>query len=350
MGVKNIRLASMLSFDDKQEADIVNLVESLNASHRMGEFMSNLIRLAFDNPEIIEKTPNGQVAFGNLMRVIANYGRTPDRKVYVDAQNKQLLAMQEKVDAIYNMCMQMYTMAEAGKILGFESKVENMIIAEFALEQQLGKLKQYLGAECVNKAFASNRINNVKENAADNLEYIVSCYEPIINALKQELKVKELEIKVKELEIPVKTVEIEKTRVEGNNQPLQNPVDQPNIGQIPLQMPVNNIGYGPNPMMMYNQQWAPMMQQGQMVYPQMHMIPNQNNQVVQDAKIETQNEVKTETKAETKAETQNQEEKKIKLDKSEEILADESADIEFSEDNLDDISTFFGGEDINFDF
>ena len=320
MGVKNIRLASMLSFDDKQEADIINLVESLNASHRMGEFMSNLVRLAFDNPEIIEKTPNGQIAFGNLIRVMTNYGRTPDRKVFVDAQNKQLLEMQEKVDAIYNMCLQMYTMAEAGKILGFESKVENMVLAEFMLEQQLTKLKQSLGVDCANKAFASNKINNVKENAADNLAYIVSCYEPIINALKQELKVKELEIKVKELEIPIKEVKA----------PSQENVDmtaqmQMQMGMMPMQMGM----YGQQPMQMYNPM---MMQQPQMVaQPQVQIPVNENlmGQVQPTQSIQQEN-------------NQN-EEKRIKLDKNEEILAkDENEQVDFNCDNIDLMLDFFG--------
>lgn len=345
MGVKSIRLASMLSFDDKQEADIINLVESLNASHRMGEFMSNLIRLAFDNPEIIEKTPNGQVAFGNLMRVIANYGRTPDRKVFVDAQNKQLLAMQEKVDTIYNMCLQMYTMAEAGKILGFESKVENMLVAEFMLEQQLNKLQQSLGVDCANKAFASNKINNVKENAADNLAYIISCYEPIINALKQDLKVKELEIKVKELEIPIKTVEIE-SKIEKVEQTVEEKVEQTTVQksvQPENMMTMGQMMFDPS-QMMYNQQLMMMQQmmaqQQQSIAGQQYVMPQMQQAMAMQPV--TQQAVPTHVQENMIQKPVIQEEKVIKLDKNEEILKEEDETIEFNYDSLDSMLDFFG--------
>lgn len=208
MGMKSIRLASMLSFDENQEADIIKLIEAFNASHRMGEFLSNLIRVAVENPEMVV-AKDGKYDTGAIIKVMERLGKSPTRHNYMIEANKKLADMQVKVDMIYDMCLKMYTMSELGKQLGFEKKTENMILAQFVAEQQLGQLQKALGADCANVPFAANRLASYKDRAAGTLEYIISCYEPIINELKKELNVeiKELEIPVKPLEIPVHGVQ-----------------------------------------------------------------------------------------------------------------------------------------------
>lgn len=205
MGVKNIRLASMLAFDEQQEADIIRLIESFNSSHKMGEFLSNLIRIAVENPELVV-AKNGNYETGALVKVMEKLGKSPTRSDYMQSVNKQLINMQTKVDQIYDMCLKMYTMAEMGKMLGFEKKTENMIIAEFMIEQQLTQLKNITGADCRDVVLASNRIEYCEKRAAETLEYILSCYEPIIAELKNELTIKPIEIQqVQQTEIPQTT-------------------------------------------------------------------------------------------------------------------------------------------------
>lgn len=212
MSVKNIRLASTLSFDAEQEADIINIIESFNSSHKMGAFMSSLIRIAFENPEIVV-SKNGSYESGELIKVIERLGKTPTRYNYMNEVNKKLLDMQSKVDSMYEMCLKMYTMLELGKRLGVQQKTENMLLAQFSVEQQLEQLKKALGADCRNIPFASNRLINADKRAADTLEYIISCYEPIINELK-----KELNVTTKTIEIPVvKVNEIELQAVKQTN-------------------------------------------------------------------------------------------------------------------------------------
>ena len=202
MGMKSIRLASMLSFDEQQEADIIRLIEAFNSSHKMGEFLSNLIRVAVENPEIVV-AKDGKYDTGAIIKVMERLGKSPTRHNYMQEANKKLADMQVKVDAIYDMCLKMYTALEMGKQLGFEKKTENMILAQFMVEQQLGQLQKILGADCANVPFAANRLANYKDRAAGTLEYIISCYEPVINELRKELTVKELVIPVQPLEIPI---------------------------------------------------------------------------------------------------------------------------------------------------
>lgn len=206
MGMKSIRLASMLSFDEQQEADIIKMIEAFNSSHRMGEFLSNLIRVAVENPEMVV-AKDGKYDTGAVIKVMEKIGKSPTRHNYMQEINKKIYDMQLKVDAVYDMCLKMYTMAEMGKQLGFEKKTENMILAQFVAEQQLGQLKKTLGVDCANVPFMANRLANYQDRAAGTLEYIISCYEPIINALKTELKVKEIEIPVKTVGLPIEMME-----------------------------------------------------------------------------------------------------------------------------------------------
>ena len=230
MGMKSIRLASMLQFDENQEADIIRMIEAFNSSHRMGEFLSNLIRVAVENPEIVV-AKDGKYDTGAIIKVMEKLGKSPTRHNYMQEANKKLVDMQNKIDMIYDMCLKMYTMSEMGKQLGFEKKTENMILAQFVAEQQLGQLQKALGADCANVPFAANRLANYKERAAGTLEYIISCYEPIINELKNELNVK-----VKEVEIPVQVQYV------GAPQAIQTVEQVTPVGQMETVQTVQTVG------------------------------------------------------------------------------------------------------------
>lgn len=237
MGMKSIRLASMLSFDEQQEADIIKLIEAFNSSHRMGEFLSNLLRVAVENPELVV-AKDGKYDTGAIIKVMEKIGKSPTRHNYMQEINKKVFDMQTKIDEVYDMCLKMYTMAEMGKQLGFEKKTENMILAQFVAEQQLGQLKKTLGVDCANVPFLANRIANYKDRAAGTLEYIISCYEPIINELKNELKIKEIEIPVKPVDLQVQYVPV--SNVMTNPAPVSQEV-APDIETKKEELSVENI-------------------------------------------------------------------------------------------------------------
>ena len=237
MGMKSIRLASMLSFDEQQEADIIRLIEAFNSSHKMGEFLSNLIRVAVENPEIVV-AKDGKYDTGAIIKVMERLGKSPTRHNYMQEANKKLADMQVKVDEIYEMCLKMYTALEMGKQLGFEKKTENMILAQFMVEQQLGQLQKILGADCANVPFAANRLANYKDRAAGTLEYIISCYEPVINELRKELTVKELVIPVQPLEIPVQGIVYQPVNAQVAAPVVEVPVAAPVVSQQPVVSPV----------------------------------------------------------------------------------------------------------------
>ena len=257
MGAKGVRLNSTLSFDENQEYDIVSFVESLNSTHRMGEFITNLIRIAVENPELVVNT-NGNYEEGAVIKLIEKLGKTPTRHKYMESVDKKLADMQSKVDQMYDMCTKMYNMIEIGKRLGIESKTENMILAQFTIQEQLKTLERITGSKLSQVPFKSDKIKEYDDIAAKTLEYMISSYEPVINELKKELSITEKEVNVdipkytetiveipkfitKETEVNIPVFKQIETQVQVPTAPVQahvSPVAGVQAPQVAVQTPV----------------------------------------------------------------------------------------------------------------
>lgn len=210
MGVQSIRLGSTLVFDSEKEKDIISTIEKLNSCHKTGQFISSLIRIAFDCPEILKRT-NNAVLMGDVLRQIEQSGIQKDRAEFFDEITKQSTELKQKVDSVYNMVLQMYTLALMRKQLGLEDKSKNALIASFLLEQQLTELQNILGIRL--DTFESNKITQVENKAKECLEYILNTYSDIVDELRSGISVPVVNSSV------VTTVQAEKcdTIVSHNN-------------------------------------------------------------------------------------------------------------------------------------
>ena len=124
------RLGGMLRFDPDREGYIVDKLDELSKSHRLSQFLMILIRLAFESPESIGRSER-------LIDSLDRMGMTPCAKEFFDQGRQEIASMQQKVDAIYEMCLQMYTLSQFGKTIGLEEKSKNMARAEFMCERQI---------------------------------------------------------------------------------------------------------------------------------------------------------------------------------------------------------------------
>ena len=186
MGDYTIRLSSMLSFDENQEKDIINAVNALNASHQTGKFISNLIRIAVDNPEILDIS-NGRCEKGALIKQMDSVGMTYQRNQFINSVTKEVDAMKKKVDDIYDKVMNLYLLVQMGKHLGLEQKVDNSLSAAFIIEKQVKELQDSLGIALTSSVFASNKKEDAKKRADDAFEYILNTYSDIVVELKNQL-------------------------------------------------------------------------------------------------------------------------------------------------------------------
>lgn len=179
MGTRDIRLGCLLSFDEQQEADIIKALEVLNSSHKTGRFISNLIRLAFDDPEIYESDRKDAVA-----KAMQDCELSYNRKIFMNGLEAKLNEMKKKVDKMYDMVLKTYILAQMGKYLGLEQKADNELMAQFVLEKQFKELQDLLGMSMTSSVLASNKKQDVEKIANDALEYIIDSYSGIVNELK----------------------------------------------------------------------------------------------------------------------------------------------------------------------
>lgn len=188
MGTHSIRFGSQLTFDEDKEKDIIDTIDTLNSSHKMGQFMSNLIRLAFDNPEILRVGADGLEKQAMLQQVESS-GMSVNRQRFMSGVTSEISDMKKKVDEVYNMVFKLYTLALMSKHLGIENKSDNSLRATFVLERQLRQLQDSLGVNIGDAVYESDKVNDVHARAEDCLEYIIEAYDGIIDEMKQAIAV-----------------------------------------------------------------------------------------------------------------------------------------------------------------
>lgn len=187
MGVYNIRLGSQLTFDDEKEQDLITVIEQLNKSHKIGQFISHLLRLAIENPDIVE-VKNGQCEKGEIMRLMDAYGISYNRDKFFKDITKEVADMKKKIDSIYELSYKTYMLALMGKQLGLEEKSNNALMADFILERQLKDIQDKLGLIIYDQVYASNKLDDTHERANEALEYIIESYSGIVNELKSSIQ------------------------------------------------------------------------------------------------------------------------------------------------------------------
>lgn len=195
MGTYTTRLGCQLSFSEEKEADIIAVIQKLNATHKTGQFISNLLRIALENPEVLDKG-SGSYAPGSLMRAMENCGISYDRQQFFQSISKDVANMKQKIDDIYDLAFKTYTLGLMGKHLQIEEKSNNELMATFILERQLKDIQTKLALNFADSIYASNKALDVQEKAEEVMEYIIESYSGIVNELMSKLEVKQIEVPV----------------------------------------------------------------------------------------------------------------------------------------------------------
>lgn len=173
MGYK-VKLGATLSFNLGLERDMVEQIESLKAKHKLGEFISNSLRIVFENPELLEKY--------NLS--LEKYGLTDNRKKLNDAINIELGRLGNKIEKTYQMAYEVYSLAKFNKQLNIHDTARNILASQFILNKQIEDLKSLLGVTCIDQPV---NLHKVDKSIDDILEYILLCHSDIVDELKSNL-------------------------------------------------------------------------------------------------------------------------------------------------------------------
>ena len=169
-----VKLGATLSFNLGLERDMVEQIESLKAKHKLGEFISNSLRVVFENPELLEKY--------NLS--LEKYGLTDNRKKLNDAINIELGRLGNKIEKTYQMAYEVYSLAKFNKQLNIHDTARNILASQFILNKQIEDLKSLLGVTCIDQPV---NLHKVDKSIDDILEYILLCHSYIVDELKSNL-------------------------------------------------------------------------------------------------------------------------------------------------------------------
>lgn len=188
MGKSSIRLGSTLVFDSEQEKDIFDRVEYLSNRHKLGEFISNLIRVAFDSPRALESRER----LIEALTGIEKYGVTENRFNDISVIKQEIDLARAKIDMIYDMCLKLFTLARMGKRIGLEDRTKNILRAQFLVENELNKLTSKVGIGHLMNEFESTRVSSIEEKVNDIVEYIIESYDGIVNEIKEDTNMSSL--------------------------------------------------------------------------------------------------------------------------------------------------------------
>lgn len=169
-----VKLGATLSFNLGLERDMVEQIESLKAKHKLGEFISNSLRIVFENPELLEKY--------NLS--LEKYGLTDNKKKLNDAINIELGRLGNKIEKTYQMAYEVYSLAKFNKQLNIHDTARNILASQFILNKQIEDLKSLLGVTCIDQPV---NLHKVDKSIDDILEYILLCHSDIVDELKSNL-------------------------------------------------------------------------------------------------------------------------------------------------------------------
>ena len=200
MGTKTIRGGSM-TFDADKEKDIIGYLEGLAGSRDLGVFIANLIRAAFDND---------RTAFQNITSTLSAY-----RTEYFKRLAQEVKEQDRKIDEVYEMCSDLYGLARMNKVMGLESKAENMLSSQFILQRQQNELKRLLGVDNLNTPYVSDKLLNEAEKADKVMGFIMEVYEPMIAETKNTLYQRIEYVTPKPTEVQQVTIEAKQVKAQA---------------------------------------------------------------------------------------------------------------------------------------
>ena len=194
-------LHSTLRFDPVRESYIIEAIDRLKSQGKLTDYLNDLFRLAFETPELI----NTNTA---LLDMMASYGVSPCAKEFFEEKAKEITEMHHKIDEIYQMCLEMYTLTKFGKSIGLDKKSQNMARAEFMLERQVNEICHKLGIVDKN-VFKSAKIPNIEQQSENILDYIITHYDGIVKEISADVTPVKVPVAYQFDTLPIPDVESE---------------------------------------------------------------------------------------------------------------------------------------------
>lgn len=184
MSLEAVRLGGQFWYDTETEQDLANVIKSLSSSHRLGEFISYMFRMAIEDPTILENK-DGVVKYGTVTEKLKALGHTDKRRKQLEELADKIFDVKLEADKIYKMCYEMHLLAQINKLTGIEEKADRTMIKEFMLERELKDICSEIGTSAI---FYKDMLDREHKKEEDSLTYILKAYGSIIDDLKEQVE------------------------------------------------------------------------------------------------------------------------------------------------------------------
>ncbi len=232
-----------IKLDASREQYVQYKIKELAKSGKLGEYLTALIRISMSDP-----TNSG--ASDDFIQSVIDLGMTGETKKFLDKCSEELADMHSKVDAVYRMCVDMYTLVKFKGMLGLDNAVKAPAASEFMCKRLINKFCQSLDIDDYT-LFESDKVRSIEDTADKALEYILESHGDIVEELKTYRTVETITAEHKE-EAPViannavsnNTVQnSELEKVDGNADIEFGDDSKVEIGQFESDMLYNNFSF-----------------------------------------------------------------------------------------------------------
>lgn len=166
-----VKLGATLTFDFEIEKDIVAQVEKLKSQHKLGEFISNALRVVFEHPELLEKEAKS----------LEDFKLTDNRKLFHEYVEDKIEKTAVKINETYKLAYELHSLAKFNKKFDMYETSKNILASQFILAKQVEDLKKILGVTTLEQTVNLHKVNT---NIDDVLEYIIMCHGEIVEEIR----------------------------------------------------------------------------------------------------------------------------------------------------------------------
>ena len=166
-----VKLGATLTFDFEIEKDIVAQVEQLKSQHKLGEFISNSLRIIFEHPELLEKEAKS----------LEDFKLTDNRKLFHEYVEDKIEKTAIKINETYKLAYELHSLAKFNKKFDMYETSKNILASQFILAKQVEDLKKLLGVATLEQTVNLHKVN---ANIDDVLEYIIMCHGEIVEEIR----------------------------------------------------------------------------------------------------------------------------------------------------------------------
>ena len=165
------KMLASIKTDKAKEKDLTEFLNHLRSSRGLSDFVTACVRACWETPNILRRAGYSQISSD----------MSKQRVEFIKSTEKSVSELYEKVNGIYRVAFQMYTLSQFNKRMNLEDKSKLILAAQFELQRFIKQLETTLGIGDISNTWDSSntKMADVTELSDKVLEYIIHTYDGI---------------------------------------------------------------------------------------------------------------------------------------------------------------------------